>query len=82
MRTTRAGGGLLSALVIGVVALMVIPLPGAVLDLLLSVNIALAVTLLLTTILSSRSLDMASTVSETRITREGRGIWSPRSPFG
>jgi flagellar biosynthesis protein FlhA len=57
---TRTGGGLLSALIIGVVALMVIPLPAAVLDLLLAINIALAVTLLLTTILSSRSLDMAS----------------------
>ncbi len=39
---------------------MVIPLPGAILDLLLSINIALAVTLLLTTILSSRALDMGS----------------------
>ena len=60
MFPSRAGGGLLSALIVGVVALMVIPLPAAVLDLLLSVNIALAVTLLLTTILSTRSLDMAS----------------------
>ena len=59
MRASRAGG-LVSALVIGIVALMVIPLPGAVLDFLLSINIALSVTLLLTTILSSRSLDMAS----------------------
>ncbi len=60
MTATRAGGGLLSALVIGVVALMVIPLPAAILDVLLAINIALAVTLLLTTILSARSLDMAS----------------------
>ncbi len=47
-------------MIVGIVALMIIPLPAAVLDLLLAVNIALAVTLLLTTILSSRSLDMAS----------------------
>ncbi len=60
MFANRAGGGLLSALIVGVVALMIIPLPSPVLDLLLSVNIALAVTLLLTTILSSRSLEMAS----------------------
>ena len=60
MIPSRAGGGLLSALLIGVVALMIIPLPAPLLDLLLSVNVALAVTLLLTTILSSRSLDMAS----------------------
>ncbi len=39
---------------------MIIPLPAPVLDLLLSINVALAVTLLLTTILSARALDMAS----------------------
>lgn len=60
MNPTRSGGALLSSLIVGVVALMIIPLPAAVLDLLLAVNIALAVTLLLTTILSARSLDMAS----------------------
>ncbi|MFT7597580.1 MAG: flagellar biosynthesis protein FlhA [Acidimicrobiales bacterium] len=60
MTSKGIGGGLLSALVIGIVALMIIPLPGVVLDLLLAVNLALAVTLLLTTILSTRSLDMAS----------------------
>ncbi len=60
MIPSRAGGGLLSALIIGVVALMIIPLPAPVLDLLLSINVALAVTLLLTTILSSRALDLAS----------------------
>ncbi len=60
MNSTRTGGALLSALIVGVVALMIVPLPAAVLDLLLAINIALAVTLLLTTILSSRSLDMAS----------------------
>lgn len=60
MNSTRTGGALLSALIVGIVALMIVPLPAAVLDLLLAVNIALAVTLLLTTILSTRSLDMAS----------------------
>ena len=60
MNPSRTGGGLLSALIIGVVALMIIPLPAPVLDFLLSINVALAVTLLLTTILSTRSLDMAS----------------------
>lgn len=60
MNSTRTGGALLSALIVGIVALMIVPLPAAVLDLLLAINIALAVTLLLTTILSTRSLDMAS----------------------
>ncbi len=57
---TLTGGGLLSAGVIAIVALMVMPLPGFVLDLLLSTNIAFAVLLLLTTILTVRALDMAS----------------------
>ena len=60
MIPSRTGGGLLSALIIGIVSLMIIPLPAPLLDLLLSVNVALAVTLLLTTILSKRSLDMAA----------------------
>ena len=60
MKTTRSGGGIVSALIIGIVALMIIPLPGLVLDFLLAINIALSVTLLLTTVLASRSLDLAS----------------------
>ncbi len=60
MERSLTGGGLLSAGVIGIVALMVIPLPGAILDLLLSVNIAFGVLMLLTTILTVRALDMAS----------------------
>jgi flagellar biosynthesis protein FlhA len=46
--------------VIAVVALMVVPLPGALLDLLLSINIAFAVLMLLTTIMTTRALDLAS----------------------
>ena len=45
---------------IAVIALMVVPLPGSVLDLLLSLNIAFGVLMLLTTIMTSRALDMAS----------------------
>ncbi len=45
---------------IAVVALMIVPLPGALLDLLLSVNIAFGVLMLLTTIMTARALDLAS----------------------
>ncbi len=45
---------------IAVVALMVVPLPGAMLDLLLSMNIAFGVLMLLTTIMTARALDLAS----------------------
>jgi flagellar biosynthesis protein FlhA len=45
---------------IAIVALMVVPLPSLVLDLLLSVNIAFGVLLLLTTIMTARALDLAS----------------------
>jgi flagellar biosynthesis protein FlhA len=45
---------------IAIVALMIIPLPGAVLDLLLSINIAFAVLMLLTTIMTANALDLAS----------------------
>ncbi|MGI9596582.1 MAG: flagellar biosynthesis protein FlhA [Acidimicrobiales bacterium] len=56
----KRGGGLLSGGMIAVVALMIVPLPGAVLDLLLSVNIAFGVLMLLTTIMTARALDLAS----------------------
>ena len=45
---------------IAVVALMILPLPGVVLDLLLSINIAFGVLLLLATIMSARALDLAA----------------------
>ncbi|MEM8925089.1 MAG: flagellar biosynthesis protein FlhA [Actinomycetota bacterium] len=45
---------------IAVVALMVVPLPGAVLDLLLSINIAFGVLLLLATIMTTKALDLAA----------------------
>ncbi len=45
---------------IGIVALMVVPLPGSILDLLLSVNIAFGVLMLLTTIMTANALDLAS----------------------
>jgi len=45
---------------IAVIALMVVPLPGLLLDLLLSVNIAFGVLLLLSTIMTARALDLAS----------------------
>ncbi len=51
---------MLSAGMIAVVALMVVPLPGILLDLLLSLNIAFGVLLLLTTIMTSRALDLAA----------------------
>ncbi len=60
MKNPRTGGAILSAGVISVVALMIIPLPGVVLDMLLSLNIAFGVLLLLTTILTVRALDIAS----------------------
>ena len=60
MDPTRRGGGLLAAGMIAVVALMVVPLPGILLDLLLSINIALGVLLLLSTIMTTRALDLAA----------------------
>ena len=50
----------LAALVIGVVGLMVVPLPTPLLDLLLSVNIAAAVTLLLVSLYVSDALRFAT----------------------
>jgi flagellar biosynthesis protein FlhA len=55
-----SGGALFSVVVIAVVALMVIPLPGGALDLLLSLNIAFAVLMLLSSILTSRALDLGA----------------------
>ena len=57
---TKRGGGLLSGGMIAIVALMIVPLPGVILDLLLSINIAFGLLLLLTTIMSARALDIAS----------------------
>ena len=51
---------LFPAAVIGVVAMMVVPLPSLVLDLLLSVNIAAGVLILLASMNASRVLDLAS----------------------
>ncbi len=50
----------LPAAVVGIVAMMVIPLPTALLDLLLSLNIAAAVLILLASMNVSRALDLAS----------------------
>jgi flagellar biosynthesis protein FlhA len=57
---TLSGGAFFSVAVISVVALMVLPLPGGVLDLLLSLNIAFGVLMLLSTILTARALDLSS----------------------
>ncbi|MEL6981981.1 MAG: FHIPEP family type III secretion protein, partial [Actinomycetota bacterium] len=56
----RRSGGLLSIGMIAVIALMVVPLPGFLLDLLLSLNIAFGVLMLLTTIMTARALDLAA----------------------
>ncbi len=47
-------------MMMGVVALMVIPLPGFILDMLISVNIAIGVMLLLATMLTSRALELSA----------------------
>ena len=60
MDASKRGGGLLSAGIIGVVGLMIVPLPGTVLDLLLTLNVAFAVLLLLTTVMTTQALDLAS----------------------
>ncbi|MEM7272275.1 MAG: flagellar biosynthesis protein FlhA [Actinomycetota bacterium] len=54
------GGGILSGGMIAIVALMIVPLPGMLLDLLLSLNISFGVLLLLATIMTARALDLAS----------------------
>ncbi len=60
MPTSRFGGAAVSAGVIAVVGLMILPLPAAILDFLLSINIGFAVLLLLSTILAKRSIDLDS----------------------
>jgi flagellar biosynthesis protein FlhA len=45
---------------IAIVALMIVPLPGVILDLLLSMNIAFGVLMLLTTIMTAKALDLAA----------------------
>ncbi len=60
MGNSRQGGAVLSAGMVAVVALMILPLPGAVLDLLLSLNISFGILLLLATVMSTRALDLAS----------------------
>lgn len=60
MKARSAGGAFLSAMMMGVVALMVIPLPGFILDMLISVNIAIGVMLLLATMLTTRALDLSA----------------------
>ncbi len=49
MTRSLSGGAFFSAAVLAVVALMIVPLPGAILDLLLSLNIAFGVLMLLAT---------------------------------
>ncbi len=60
MEPLKRGGGLLSGGMIAIVALMIVPLPGVVLDLLLSINIAFGVLMLLTTIMTAKALDLAA----------------------
>lgn len=60
MEPRTRGGGILSGGMIAIVALMVVPLPGFLLDLLLSINIAFGVLLLLSTIMTAKALDLAS----------------------
>lgn len=60
MEPLKRGGGLLSGGMIAIVALMIVPLPGVILDLLLSMNIAFGVLMLLTTIMTAKALDLAA----------------------
>ncbi len=60
MEPRTRGGGILSGGMIAIVALMVVPLPGFLLDLLLSINIAFGVLLLLSTIMTAKALDLAA----------------------
>ena len=60
MEQRNRGGGILSGGMIAIVALMVVPLPGFLLDLLLSMNIAFGVLLLLATIMTAKALDLAA----------------------
>src|SRR5215471_12485844 len=59
-RLGRHGDLVLAALVVAIVAMMIVPLPTAVLDLLISVNIAVAVTLLLTSLYVANALKIAT----------------------
>ena len=59
-RLTRHADLLLAALVVGAVGMMIVPLPGFLLDLLISLNLAVAVTLLLIAIYVSDALKIAT----------------------
>jgi type III secretion protein V len=78
---SRYGDLLLAALVVGVVAMMIIPLPTALLDLLITANISIAVTLLLVCIYVSNPLRIAALPSILLITtlyRLGLNVSSTR----
>ncbi|MCP5027976.1 MAG: flagellar biosynthesis protein FlhA [Actinomycetia bacterium] len=60
MNSRRLGGALFPAGVMMVVAVMVVPLPSQLLDLLLAINIGGAVLLLLSSMLTKRALDVAA----------------------
>jgi type III secretion protein V len=59
-RLTRHADLALAALVVGTVGMMIVPLPGFLLDLLISLNLAVAVTLLLIAIYVSDALKIAT----------------------
>jgi type III secretory pathway component EscV len=58
---TRLGGAtVLAGFVVAIVAMMIVPLPTPLLDVLLTINLALAVALLLVAIYSSRTLELST----------------------
>src|SRR3954469_19489734 len=54
------GAAVLAGFVVAVVAMMIVPLPTPLLDVLLTVNLALAVTLLLVAVYSARTLELST----------------------
>jgi len=60
MRGRRIGTTIFPLAVVAVVAMMVIPLPAPILDLLLAMNIGFAVLLLLAALNARRALDLAA----------------------
>src|SRR3954470_6553299 len=56
----RGGAIALAAFVIAAVAMMIVPLPTALLDLLLTLNLAISVALLLVAVYSARTLELST----------------------
>jgi hypothetical protein len=81
MKTSRVASTALPGFVIGAILMMVLPIPSVLLDLMLTVNIGLAILILITTILLKDSVDFSifpSLLLVTTLTRLSLSVASTR----